>query len=418
MKIEEHPLYPTSFVVGHRNTASGPEKVGALIIKGTFDGLASPEPAPKEEQVPVLMSDVPFLVPNGDFEDATLVPWQSSSAILEQVEHDDRNWGRLTSTGPGPRISQTISSTSALTGRHFILGFEAWVENLDSDESLEVEGFRLESLTDPSVEICTFAAELSNKPKTVFSEPVPWPALGTADSFNVVLVGTGDPGKPVYFDNVQVHEDVAQIRYENDLAVFKPHGDVVVLGASEGPGGSTTGTWHIVMAANGVSVDKEYNASALLEIPTRTVFGWAPTGQQPRLGQAGDEDELKAFDPNERPLPESFQNEFFNGYDRALTGSVPLSYLPDGASLEFRTERRPTPPGAVDHLFTVILPESRPHVTSTVLDDGDQQDVLVPMVLDTVVIEPDLDRFTVIWRGTWEFDPDHQLGVSVTGGPE
>jgi hypothetical protein len=418
MKIEEHPLYPTSFLVGHRNTSSGPEKVGALIVKGTFHGLASPDPAPKEEQVPVLMSDVPFLIPNGDFEDASLNAWTTTAATLERVEHDERWWARLTSAGSDALMSQTFSSSTPLTGRYFIMGFEAWIENLESDETLEVEGFRLESVTEPPVEICRFSAELSGDPKAVFSDSGEWPALGTASSFTVILVGTGDPGRPVYFDKVQIHEDVAQVRYENDLAVFKPHADVVVLGASEAPGGSTTGTWHVVMEVNGGSVEKAFVASGLVEIPTRTIFGWASTAQDPRLEQAGEEEELKAFDPSESPLPESFQNVFFNGFDRTLTGSIPLSYLPDGASLEFRTERRPTPPGAVDHLFTVALPEMRPHATLTVLDGGDQQDVLVPLVLDTVVIEPDLHRFTVIWRGTWGFDPDHQLGVLVTGGPE
>ena len=441
MKIEDHPCFPTGFVVGHRALLEEPEEnensddedkaeeVGALIVKGTFHDLGSPEAVPKDEQVPILMSDVPFLAPNGDFEDASLEAWATTgSANLERVLHEERHWGRLTSDNNDANASmrQTLESFSSLGSREYMFGFEAWIENLGENEKMEVDGFRLETTDGPTEEICQFTAELTNSPKMFYSNSQSWPGSVTQEEYDVVLPATGNQDHPVYFDDVQVHENGLQVQYENDLAVYKPHADIVVLGPWEPGDGSGVAEWRVVMQpafddSNAAATVRAFNPADVPERPVKMLFGWAPTGQEPRLEQAGDEEELEDFDPSKRPLPLTFNNEFFNGFDRALTGNVPLEYFEDSAEFVFSLEKHPTNINddvEVEALFTLKLPESRPIAFRTeVVDEGLIEDINVPLNLDTVIVEPEHDRFSVIWRGVFSFHSTTQLGVTVTGGP-
>ena len=152
--------------------------------------------------------------------------------------------------------------------------------------------------------------------------------------------------------------------------------------------------------------------------------GWASRGQSPRLAEAGDLEGLKSFKPSdEQPLPPGFQNAFYNGYDRnydqSLSTGEPFPYFLDGARLTitFQGETIPPPPVTI----SVQLPSSRPKATLTVLNDLKQEeDQNIPLLLDTVIIEPELDRYIVVWRGSWPFEPEKQeryLKLTVQGGP-
>ena len=98
---------------------------------------------------------------------------------------------------------------------------------------------------------------------------------------------------------------------------------------------------------------------------------------------------------------------------------MPLAHLKDATKLTLNSNCQLLKGPAFP--FTVQLPETRPSVSLTVLNDGDKEiDQDISLLLDTVVIEPGLDRYWVVWRGTWPLDKnykDRYIKLSVQGGP-
>lgn len=79
------------------------------------------------------------------------------------------------------------------------------------------------------------------------------------------------------------------------------------------------------------------------------------------------------------------------------------------------------PPGPLN--YEVKLPKARPTAMLTISTSGGgqvQQEVVLN--LDTVIIEPELDRYMVIWRGiVWGVDieaspPENCLELKISGG--
>ena len=84
MEILAHPRYPTQFLLGHRMVDGTPQSVGAVIVKGTFQGMD--RPTLSDQQVPIFLKDEPFnYVHNGDFEAEEIEPWQVTGGTVEQV---------------------------------------------------------------------------------------------------------------------------------------------------------------------------------------------------------------------------------------------------------------------------------------------------------------------------------------------
>ncbi len=437
MQIENHDLYPTMFLIGHRIVENQSQQVGTVIVKGTFQDMDAPKAlSSAEEQMPIFLKDVPFnVVRNSDFEgvDPDNNEIQFWQAIGGEVVSETSEWvgeegksARLIASSESARLTQTLTFDQSLGGRTFILSFYA-----KADAAVTVNGFRLQS-GESGRSICHVSATLNSAFQRFISEPEAWPADETATEVEVILPGSSDPTNPVYFDRVQVEEaaiatrwdEDTVFRYEHDLAPFKPFADVIVLGAAsppDRPPDHPTGVWFaVVETSSGQQFEKRYDATgapAAAQFPTKTVFGWFPRGQEPRLGEAGEN--LEQFDPTEKVLPDNFQNTFYNGYERLLSGTVPLPYLANGTQLAIRSERRPPPPEPVS--FTVRLPASRPTATLTVLNGSNQEEEQnVPLVLDTVTIEPERDRYMVVWRGTWLFEEafkERYIKLTVQGGP-
>lgn len=55
MEIIAHKIYRTQFILGHRVDPS--EKIGVVIVKGTFKNLENPSRVPKEDQVEIFKKD-------------------------------------------------------------------------------------------------------------------------------------------------------------------------------------------------------------------------------------------------------------------------------------------------------------------------------------------------------------------------
>lgn len=427
MQIEAHILYPTMFLIGHRMAGGVPERVGTVVVKGTFQDMDAPVAVCKDRQIPVFVKDLPFnVVFNSSFEgedkdgNDVIDPWLATDGTVVQEAAADHKWARLTSDGDADQLVQTLEFDGPVGGRTFILSFDAW-----ADAPTTVSGFQLR-IPETTTSICNVTASLTTLSQRFVSPAESWLADEGSTQVEVVLVGSGDSLNSVYFDNVQVEEATVLtrwnsetvFRYEHDLAAYKPQADVIVLGAAEPPDSNYADTWHVVMdTSSGLSIEKEFG-SLSSTFHTKTVFGWASRSEDPRLAQAGSN--LQNFDPANL-LPDDFDNQFYNGYDRLLSGDVPLNYLADGTTLTFRSERRPVlSPGDERELFEAVIVGSRPIATLTVLDgSGQEQDLDVPIVLDTVVLEPDADTYVLVWRGVWRFDDhaeENYIRLVVTGG--
>ncbi len=435
MQIEAHKLYPIMFLLGHRQGTDGQTLlVGSVIVKGTFQDLDAPTPVwPQAAQVPIFLKDVPFnVVQNSDFEAVKPLEANGQQEILfweavgGRLEPNTDNWvgstaqsAKLTSLNGPCHLTQTVTFDEPVGGRTFTLSFYAKAEILTT-----ITGCRLQAV-DSGEPICELSASLTNEFQRFTSSPGTWAAGEAATDIEIILAGTDDPTNTVYFDRVQVEEGSATrwdeetvFRYEHDLVPYKPNADVIVLGAAQ----LLDNKWSAMIETDtGRRMVKKYETE---EFPLKTTFGWASRGQAPRLAEAGDPERLKSFKPSdEQPLPPGFQNAFYNGYDRnydqSLSTGEPFPYFPDGARLTITSQGETIPPPPVT--ISVQLPSSRPRATLTVLNDLQQEeDQNIPLLLDTVIIEPELDRYIVVWRGSWPFEPEKQeryLKLTVQGGP-
>lgn len=404
------------------------EKIGAIIVKGTFQDMDAPNAVSKEAQEKIFLKDVPFnFVRNSDFEASGIKPWHTAGGTTT-LESNGVKRGQFIGLTPIPaRLKQTISFDNPLGGRTFILSFYAKVE---AEKPVNIDGFLLRASKTGAV-ICSFSAILSKdfQKEAFISSPGTWPPELKDTEMDVTLAGPNDPAIPVYFDRVQVEESTAAtrwdedtvFRYEHDLVPFKPYADVIVLGDAEPPNGDRSKLWQFVLeTGTGIKMKKSYQPD---DFPTKTIFGWAVRGETPRLEQAGD---TNNFDPKTMNLPKDFQNLFYNGFDRTTEflddndkpfQPIGLPYLNDGMKLTIRSERPNADPPIVKS-FEVRLPASRPSAVLTKLDEAGQRVVKkVSLALDTLIIEPKSDRYMVVWRGFWPFNiKETYLELAVVGG--
>jgi hypothetical protein len=424
MEILAHSRYPTQFLLGHRMVDGTAQSVGAVIVKGTFQDMD--RPTPSEQQMPIFLKDVPFnYIRNGDFEslkDGSVLGWFAEGGTVtgetSVVMESAGGAVKLHSTRRQAHLTQTLTLDKPVGGRTFVLSFYARAARATAASPLTVNGFRLQA-AGSGHSICQVSASLTNRFERIISPAETWPADETATEIAVMLPGSGDSTNDVYFDRVQVEEskqvtcwdEETVFQYEHDLVPYKPHADIIIL------------TQATISSAGGVSIDTdtgqhlEKSFAGGESFPIKTLLGWAPRGEDERLGQAGSD--LAAFNARERALPVGFDNRFYNGYDRALTGGPP-AYLTDGTRLTITTglDFLPT---ELTSPFHVQLPYNRPMATLTVLNDAGQgEEQNLPLVLDTLIIEPELDRYLVVWRGTWPFDEQHKekyITLTVSGGP-
>jgi hypothetical protein len=254
---------------------------------------------------------------------------------------------------------------------------------------------------------------------------------GTFQNLDEPIAVAKERQVPIFVSDVPFLVPNGDFEYEHDLVPFKPSADVIILGAAKPPDESATnptGIWYVVLkTSTGQQFEKKFDASQIKRFPTKTIFGWASRGEGERLVQAGKD--LENFYPRDPPepdyppqraLPKDFKNHFYNGYDRTVFGISPhLEHLADGTGLTICSERRP-PNTPASESFSVQLPTSRPTATLTVLIDSNQKEIRpISLALDTVIIEPELDRYLVVWRGIWQWDDanrDRYLKLSIQGG--
>jgi len=205
-------------------------------------------------------------------------------------------------------------------------------------------------------------------------------------------------------DDPFVPGNFTELRYEHDLAAFKPRTDVVVLGAPAPPDPNPIPGTHFERVALGV-------AQMITTPPfpsSRVTFGWQSRTEGPRLSLAGD---AENFDPATMLLPLQFENRFFNG-GLYTTGSQPAFTHPaSGATVRVETSARYSLSGGGSELRTEVhelhLPDPFPRAVITYRSGSSLTASLasqpLPMVADTIVYDKATGHFYVVWRGVWDF---------------
>ena len=433
MKVDGHKLYPTMFLLGHRADGKKAQEVGAVIVKATFQDMDNPQTLPRARQVPIFRTDYPFnFVRNSDFEGVDkkskkILLWQ---AINGELESETQKWVgkkgksvKLTSKSLPAHLKQTLTFEQSVGGRQFILSFYAWAE-----KNIKLDQFRLQSVKSGKP-ICQLSAELSIIPQRFISQAERWPSDEESKEVDVILPGSKNLNDPIYFDRVQVEEAATStrwdentvFRYEHDLVPYKPYADIILLGAAKP---TSVGIQSLAVdISTGQHIVKTFNVdeqSKREQFPIKALLAWAPRGEGKRKDQAGQN--LDKFDPNIKALPDLFDNQFYNGYDRTYddvkSKGMPLAYLRDGTKLTIKSDFQLLQGPAFP--FTVQLPDTRPRATLTVTNNSRQEvNQDIPLVLDTVIIEPHLDRYLVLWRGTWPLDENYKnryIQLTVQGG--
>jgi len=429
MQIVKHDIFPTMFILGHRiNDVDEPEKVGSIIVKGTFQDMDNPITLPKEEQMPIFLKDTPFnYVRNSDFEGDDINPWKPANGEVEKAPggEDSLHCAKLTSDGRLDSLTQTLALDKSIGGRTFILSFYA-----KADSPITINNLLLQAPT-TGVTICRFSAELTDDAfQRYVSTAETWPIDESDKEITVILPGSGNLTNAVYFDKVQVEEGMEPtrwdedtvFRYEHDLVPFKPNADIVIIGVAKPPSEHPTAKWYIVVEnTTGLKFEKDHEVFGIDNFPIKTALGWANRGLGDRKSQAGIN--LDLFNPEERQLPEEFNNSFYNGYDREkIEGVFPVPYLENGDIFSIRSELRDPDTNEVieSNSNQVRLPANRPTTTLMMLDNtGRETEQTIPMNLDTLIIEPETDRYQIVWRGCWPFDDtikEKYIKLKVEGG--
>jgi hypothetical protein len=186
---------------------------------------------------------------------------------------------------------------------------------------------------------------------------------------------------------------------EADTALEKERTDVVVEGHVAGFSGGTVRVdgedW---MVRDGPGVTSPDTA--------RNLFGWLARGEEPRA--VGDEDTALLPGSN---LPETYHAGINNVHRRGgpfrTPGDRNRAPLPSGATVEIFTTPGPTGDAYAFTLPDLTLSARLRAYCGHGSDEAPYWRIVatLPLVPDTLVVAPDEDRATVLWRARW----DHAL---------
>lgn len=407
--------YEGFFLVGVRKDPNGLttiQRTGTVVLKRTYEiDPATGTLLPAEKPLPVFMRDQPDnLVVNSDFElplfddENNPSDWQPDDAVtISQAPDpdDDENHFLQVAGAAGGCVVQTLTFEEPLGGRQFWFSFSASAD----EASTRIEGVQLEA---DGHAICVINRDLETTMKR-FSATGTWPTELGAKEMRAVLRMAVNSAHMVQYDKIQVEErgyrtvwdPATTLRYEHDLAAFKPEGDVIVLGFAEVTGLNRLRVDGITWLTRNVT-----SASP----PQKALFGWESRLAEPRKGEAGTFPTAPEAYPLEDPLPANFSNHFYNGHRRTngaeqITASLPSpSYL--FASTQVKIERN----ASLDYGFALrgdTATAAYYCYDGTGSDEeGNWRSVPLTMNLDTLVIEPEKNHCYLVWRGVWPFD-DH-----------
>lgn len=197
------------------------------------------------------------------------------------------------------------------------------------------------------------------------------------------------------------------VQYESDVTPFKPNADPIVLGFIPSAG------------ANSLRVDGQTWLSRTVVIPPvpSDIFGWEPRTSSARMRGSDNNpiaysDSRDDYPPewpivntNRDPLPSNFSNRFFCGFNRGSSTATLLARQTFPPSAGVQVIR----PGANnDYAFAlrgdVANATLRFHGGTGPDSERRWQRREITMRADTLVVEPDVNRCYLVWRGIWDFD--------------
>jgi hypothetical protein len=422
--------YKGLFLVGFRKDPDRPtitQRTGTVVLKRTFDlDPVAGELIPSADAHPIFIQDhQDNLVINGDFnstdDSENLYFWNPEQSVsieaTDDPDSDENYFLRLTGAANG-RVVQKLEFGEPLGGRQFWLSFSAMSSN---STTARIENVELESNNQV---ICTLSADLTNTMDR-FHINGTWPPDLQTTEMNVVLRMATNSSQAIIYNNVQVEErshltlwdSAATLRYENDIAPFKPEGDLIVLGFTDVPGPCR-------VKVNGVTwLERSVSLNGARE---KAMCGWEPRvnpeheerRQEKAGGYSSDVDnyplEWPFTNPVRDPLPGGpgdlrtprFENIFYNGYLRGASRFTVMPYLT--ASAQIRLERDNgsnyvfSLPGYAISASYYMYSGSGPDTEAT------WQSRPVVMNLDTLVVEPENNRCYTVWRGVWPFDENKE----------
>ena len=422
------------FLVSFRKNPGNPaqtQRTGTVVLKRTYD--IDPVAAvlmPSAEIFPIFIQDqLDNFVINSDFNSSddndNLYFWQPDQPVTIEADDDPDNnknyFLQVTGTANG-RVVQTLKFKEPLGGRRFWLSFSAKSDNTTA----RIENVQLES---NSHIICALSADLTDTMSRFYVNGT-WPSDLQTTEMNVVLRMATTSSRTVFYNNIQVEEREhltvwdpnPTLRYENDLAAFKPEGDVIVPGFTDVAGLCRVKVDGVTWLQRNV----KFNGAR-----EKSMFGWEPRinkeeYQELRQKKAGGYSpnpdnyplEWPFTDPVRDPLPGGpgdprvdsdhppFENIFYNGYCRTASRLSEMPYLPVSARILIERDN------GSDYGFTLpgdTLSANYYYYKGTGLDKEDNwQSKSVSMNLDTLVIEPEKNRCYMIWRGVWPFDEHYE----------
>lgn len=438
MKVIPHPTLPSQMLLGYRVDSETDDLLSqtqaqlvlVAIVKGTFMADdPTPTPLPTEQQIPIFLQDGFFnVVQNADFTEGeqkdsegnlitSVSSWITSGPEISHLK--DSGTTMMRSVGSG-EITQALTFDAPLGNRSFILQFRA-----KASANIALNGIRIRS---KSGEIHFAETYLLTSSFQIFTSSIyTWsPELEDTEA---TLILQGISGITIDYDYVQLVEGSTifpfdpdnPIRYEHDLAIYKPLTDIVVLGkpeplSSPPPGGvGPIGSWtERVRLGSDIMEDSFTNP-----VTKPFTFGWqnrvkgdrgernpidAATGYAGFFGPDG-----TAFDPSTMKLPERFNNLFFNGglYRSANSPPRPVfDYPPAGATITLESEAvyqvgsNFTPQTVTRTLQLPDSPQAILTYLSSSAPDAAMEQVTLPLAVDTIVFDKDSNQFYAIWRGT------------------
>lgn len=431
------------FISGFRKALAEPTKtefVGTVLFKRTY-GVDSGSGAllPTAASLPIFEGDRPdnlvvnsdFLVPDADgggTPDGWPGEWDVEASVTAERVHDpdvgsdETLWVLRVSGVAGGRIEQAVDTEQSLAASTYTLSFEV---RADVPSPITTVGLEAEGGSRP-VTIC----EIDGTVGTTFA-PMhatgTWPSDLAATEFKVVLKTAASSGVPVEYRRVQVesrdfptqYAPSTTVRYESDLAIYKPTADIVALDHTEVGGASE-------IRVDGVP----WFSRSIGGGPPRSkaLFGWEPRVSDTRRGEAGDfSDQADDYPPQwpppfDRPeldpLPNGatgdvFRNSYFNGFSRdAAVAPHPAGFLQPSTSIEIRRDA-----GAdiypVQLAVDVVTARLYDYAGSGEDTEAHWAPTEITMNLDTLVVEPAEDRCYAVWRGVWPFVPEKHRRLVV-----
>lgn len=432
------------FLIGFRkdpDSSNKTQRVGTVILKRTY--AIGPDTGlprvltPATGALPIYTEDTPdnWLV-NSDFElsetfkgdGAHTKPggWtEENDATATRVPGGIAGMAlRISGSDVTGRVVQEIDVRTAMKNRQFRFSFWARADS----EPAKIESAHLE--IDGHI-LCCIEVNLTTMLKRYSATGI-WPAGVEATKIRAVLPIAFDPDHPthtrnVYYDRAQLEarhrlsdwNDNAWLRIEHDLAPYKPEGDIIVLDYPAAQG-------EVIVDAVTWLEDNTMSSSQ------KALFGWEPRVGTSREAESGtfSEDandyppEWPVVHAKRDPLPngpqeeDKFRNTFYNGRRRNAHLPHPQPYLASTKKIGIIRN------GNLDYAFQLygetISARYSFYCGYGADDERHWHTQTVTMNLDTLVIEPEINRCYTVWRGVWNFDEHtdntyRKLTVSSTG---